>query len=60
MIDEITTEPFSLEEEIGCFIVAEEPYRDLKDLLSDLHEGVRHLCVAGSVNVVHTERAYKM
>lgn len=43
MTNYISTEPFILEEEIGCWIAADEPCRDLKELLSDIHEasGIR-------------------
>ena len=37
MNDDITTEPFWVdEEELGCWIVAEAPYRDLASLLEEL------------------------
>ena len=37
MNDDITTEPFLVdEEELGCWIVADAPYRDLASLLEEL------------------------
>ena len=38
MKDYSTIDPFLLEEDIGCLTAADEPCRDLKELLLDLHE----------------------
>ena len=38
MTDYISTEPLILEEEIGYWIAADGPCRDIKELLLDLHE----------------------